>query len=369
MIKRTECVICRSSIEPLHSFKNFPIYMGVHFNRTPYTFEDMNWGACVKCGCVQLQSLVDLDILYQTPHNPAIGKTWKDHNVSFSKYIIDDGAKSLLDVGGANFKIGNLVCLSDSVESYTVIDLSVDLYSDNKCTKIKTIKGLIETINSTEKYDGIIISHTLEHMYNPISTLKTLGEFLVEDGSVFISVPNIENQLKDGFLNALNFEHTYYISEKYMAAMAASAGFEIVDTFEFSKYNLFYTFKKNKDAVIVPIADINQAKTIYKSHIEFLYQDVANINEHIGDRLVYCFGAHIFSQMLIAAGLNTNSLIGFLDNDTNKNGKCLYGTDIMVHNPSVLEIQSNPFVVLRVAQYREEIADGLIKINPDVSII
>ena len=369
MIKRTECVVCRSNIESLHTFKNFPIYMGIHFDLTPYVFEDMNWGACVKCGCVQLESLVDLDILYQTPHNPAIGKTWKDHNVSFSKYIIDDGAKSLLDVGGANFKIGNLVCLSDSVESYTVIDLSADLYADQKCPKIKTIKGLIETINSTEKYDGVVISHTLEHMYDPISTLKTLGEFLVEDGSVFISVPNIENQLKDGFLNALNFEHSFYISEKYMVVMAATAGFEIVDTFEFSKYNSFYKFKKNKDAVIMPIVDIDEAKIIYKSHIEVLYQDVANINEHISDLEVYCFGAHIFSQMLIAAGLNTNSIIGFLDNDTNKNGKHLYGTDIMIYNPSILEIQSNPFVVVRVAQYREEIADGLIKINPDVYII
>ena len=369
MIKRTECVICRSSIDSLHSFKNFPIYMGVHSNLTPCTFEDMDWGACIKCGCVQLQSLVDLNVLYQTPHNPAIGKTWSDHNVSFSKYIIDGGAKSLLDVGGANFKIGNLVCLSDSVESYTVIDPSVNLYADQKCPKIKIIQELIEGISSNEKYDGLVMSHTLEHIYDPVSILKTLGEFVVDGGSVFVSVPNIENQLKDGFLNALNFEHTYYISEKYMALLAATAGFEIVDTFQFSKYNSFYTFKKNKDAVIVPILNINEAKTIYKSHIELLHQDVANINECIDDRLVYCFGAHIFSQMLISAGLNTNSLIGFLDNDTNKTGKCLYGTDIMVYNPSVLEVQSNPFVVLRVAQYCEEVVGGLMKINRNVCII
>lgn len=84
---------------------------------------------------------------------------------------------------------------------------------------------------------------------------------------------------------------------------------------------------------------------------------------------MYCFGAHIFTQMLIACGLNTDAIIGLLDNDKNKTEKFLYGTDLMVYNPARLAQEEHPFVVVRVAQYKDEIINSIKIHNQKVNII
>lgn len=368
MNTRNQCILCAGEIEQIYKFENFPIYMGVSISEENDIFNDMVWGKCCECGCVQLNSLIDLNILYKKPHNPAIGKTWKEHNDLFSNYIINSGVKNILDIGGANMKIANIVCQPDSITSYTVVDSLANQYNGEKHFKIKTINDIIENVNISEKYDGIVLSHTLEHIYDPVSMLKTLSSFLTDDGKIFISVPNIKEQLQDGFLNALNFEHTYYISHEYMKLLAINSGFELVDIFDFSKYNSFYSFKKSDNEQQIRI-DKEEATKIYKDHIDNLKKDVREINIKLDSNPSYCFGSHIFTQMLIAAELSVDNIKGILDNDPDKIGKHLYGTDIMVYHPSIIKDEIDPIVILRVAQYKQEIVDQLLEYNEKVNII
>lgn len=370
MIKRNNCAICNSDkpFKCVYSFDSFPSFVGVKDSNELDVFEKMEWGSCSDCGCVQLKNLIDLNKLYKTSHNPAIGKTWKEHNNTFSKYILKRKIKNIIDIGGSNLNIAKLICESDQIDSYTIIDPVDSAEITNK--KIIHIKDIIENIKEEKKYDGIILSHTLEHIYSPLNLLKHLHSFLTNDGFIFISIPNIEEQLKDNFLNALNFEHSFYINDDYIKMLVFLSGFEIVDIFKFSKYNYFYTIQKSKiKKPSIFSLDINHCKKIYLNHIDYLLKDVKKINSQIENKKTYCFGGHIFSQMLIAAGLNTNSIEGFLDNDHNKINKFLYGTNLMVYDPSVLKKKSNPIVILRVAQYREEIFQSLLKHNKSLIII
>ena len=47
----------------------------------------------------------------------------------------------------------------------------------------------------------------------------------------------------------------------------------------------------------------------------------------------FIFGAHIFSQNLIFNNLNTDGVIGILDNDSEKINQFLYGTKFKVYKP------------------------------------
>ena len=173
MISRSGCLICNQALTPIHVFKNFPVYMGIQKDSLSLK-EDMVWSACEGCGCIQLNHLIEPDILYQAQHNPAIGKTWELHNKAFSQYIIDNQAKHIVDIGGANLKIADIVALAPSVESYTVVDTSADQYGTSSNSKIKTIKGFIEKITLPKKVDTIVLSHTFEHFYNPVEILDAL---------------------------------------------------------------------------------------------------------------------------------------------------------------------------------------------------
>ena len=79
---------------------------------------------------------------------------------------------------------------------------------------------------------------------------------------------------------------------------------------------------------------------------------------------LYLFGAHIFSQYLINFGLNVERIENILDNDPEKQGKYLYGTDLAVISPKILRDEKNPTVILRAGVYNEEIKEAIDKINP-----
>ena len=42
--------------------------------------------------------------------------------------------------------------------------------------KVKFIQGLFETVDLPEKYDNIILTHTLEHLDDPVAVLKRIND-------------------------------------------------------------------------------------------------------------------------------------------------------------------------------------------------
>ena len=85
---------------------------------------------------------------------------------------------------------------------------------------------------------------------------------------------------------------------------------------------------------------------------------------------IYLFGGHIFSQWLIAHGLQTDKIVGILDNDVNKHGKRLYGTHLQVSSPAILSNEDSAVVILRAGVYTEEIKhDILTNINPKIEFV
>lgn len=370
-LKRLNCVVCGGELKHIASFKDFPIYMGASVDSKKET-SDMNWGSCAVCGCVQLEELIKPEILYRQPHNPSIGKVWEEHNNQFSDLISRYQNNNILEIGGANLKIANLISKKTEFISYDIIDYSSNEYSITRINeKINLIKSSAEEYALKNKVDCIILSHTFEHLYEPTGLLLKLNQCLEDTGRIFISVPNIKNQLIDGFLNALNFEHTFLIDDEYMEIIANQAGFCVKAITKFSKYNSFYVLEKNikKQNLSIKHSSPQDAKTIFLSFIDKIQNDVQSINQKIGEEKIYVFGAHIFTQFLLNFGLKEENIIYVLDNDVSKNEKYLFGTRVKVKNPDILRTVENPVVVVRAAQYREEIVSQLNSINDYIKYI
>lgn len=84
---------------------------------------------------------------------------------------------------------------------------------------------------------------------------------------------------------------------------------------------------------------------------------------------VYIFGAHVFTQMLIAFGVDEIKIDFILDNDPHKIGKRLSGTSLYVASPQVLQGIKTPWVIVKVGAYAAEIRQNLLGINPGVVFI
>lgn len=71
------------------------------------------------------------------------------------------------------------------------IDEEAARLAEKVCDKI--IKGDIEEISVKGKFDVIICSDVLEHLKDPLKTLKKLRGNMKDDGKIIVSVPNIAN--------------------------------------------------------------------------------------------------------------------------------------------------------------------------------
>lgn len=82
---------------------------------------------------------------------------------------------------------------------------------------------------------------------------------------------------------------------------------------------------------------------------------------------VYLFGAHIFSEYLLAFGLNDKKIVSILDNSPTKNKKRLYGTRFVIESPKILEGKGKVNLILKAGIYNEEIKKDILQnINSEV---
>ena len=77
-----------------------------------------------------------------------------------------------------------------------------------------------EKIRLTEKYDLIILNHTLEHLEDPIGVTKKAKSFLTPKGYIFIDLPNFDSWsakvMKKNWPLLLPQEHLWHFTEKSM---------------------------------------------------------------------------------------------------------------------------------------------------------
>lgn len=371
-MQRNYCIADnKSKIQHLYTFKNFPLKVGcTALNPSDDKHFDMIWGISEN-GIVQLMELIDLDLLYSNSHNPGtVGKIWEKHHQDFSNFIGRDiNEKKILEIGGASGILVNYFLNSDLNFKWHIVEPSKQKFEDDRIT---FFNSLFENFSSKEKYDYVVNSHLLEHVYNPIEFLTLVNNYLNLGGIQFISIPNIEHWLKEGYSNSLFFEHTYFYNQRVIEHLLTSTGFYIDKIIE-GTHSIFIKCIKVQDVKNVDmqkqILEID-SENIFLNYIDSLSDSVEQINSlNKEDYSIFLFGAHIFSQILLNIGLNEDSIIGILDNDPSKIGKRLYGYNQKVFSPSEIMLYKNPCVVVKAGVYSSEISKQLIEINPNTKII
>lgn len=374
MINRTQCVICESNnLEELCTFKNMPAHPHISKMGDADVFYDQAWVICKDCGCIQLLKLIPLDELYGSSHNSIVGKTWELHNESFASYIEENSGQTILELGGGNLSIAQKINLKEKT-TYKIYD--------SWCAKniiphpIKFSPSFFDPYNNNEKeesYDTVILSHTIEHFYNPIEYLKELNKILKDSGRIILSVPDIISGISAKFTNALNFEHTYSINEEYLEYMMNIAGFKKIEDIDYNQYNFFAIYEKTTDIKSFKIENQYESnKKWFNEYVNWHKKNVEYLNKELYKResnRKYIFGCGPFSQFTIYNGLDKSKILYVLDEDINKTNYELYGTGLKTKHPNIIKEYKDPVVILQAGVYTTEIACRLMKINPSTIII
>jgi hypothetical protein len=372
LIERTHCVITgNDDLEQLYSFPKFPVFMGcLDQHETEDLMQDMNWWISRGSGLIQLNPLLPLDVLYPESHGAgAVGVLWDKHHKAFANFLYRISPSSVLEVGGGHGILAKEYQQFSKIP-WTILEPNP---SPVEGCEARFIEGFFD---DKFKFDApvsaVVHSHLFEHIYEPDQFMLHLSGFIEDNAHLVFSLPNMQVMLERKYTNCINFEHTVFLTETYVEFLLAKHGFKLqAKEYFLDDHSIFYAAVR--DASIKPLAlprDLYlKNKCLYMDYVSHHEELIQDLNLKIRDTVqpVYLFGAHVFAQYLIAFGLDTSQIVSLLDNDPKKQGKRLYGTNLMVQSPGILQAIKNPIVILKAGVYNEEIkADILQNINNSV---
>ena len=373
MIIRSRSLITgKQNLEPLYTFRNFPVFLGCveDLNSENDLRMDMSWAICPESGIIQLDRLVPLDVLYRGQHFDGTGPTWNQYYQDFTDYILHQSPKNVLEIGGGLGILAESFINNTQDTTWTIVEPNPSFKEKDR---IKVFKAFFDKdFRYNETCDTVVHSQVIEHMYYPEDFFRTISDFLEPGNKMIFGYPNLHLYLNKKYTNAINFEHTIFLTDYFVDMFLVKHGFDIIDKTLY-KEHIFCTAEKMAYPKECPVLEnkYEEYKAIFLGFIEYHKALVQRINCKIdsfpGD--VFVFGAHIFSQYLFEFGLKKNKIKAILDNSKMKQNKRLYGTPFLVKSPEILRNHDHCAVVLKVAAYRDEIIKQINEINPAVEIL
>ena len=350
-------------------FGMMPVYMGcVESNIEDDQLWPMKWGLNSQ-GLLRVLEPPALELVYPEQHSdPSQSKTWMDHHKEFSNHVLRGLVKGqVLEIGAAHGILAKMMQDRLPDMNWTIIEPNPVIVSG---VQANLISGWFpDNLPDEPKYwPNIVASHVLEHALDPYQFLKDCHSRLEVDGHLFISWPDMLEMARRTDLNMMNFEHLTFLPLATVESMLVTIGFKIKSVEKFRGHSIFITAVKldegHQERSFVEI-DSQQHLEMARTYKTELALRVAQFNDYIGprDRDVWLFGAHIFSQFLIAGGLKMEKIRGLVDNASSKQGKRLYGTELSVFSPEHLESQSPGVILIAAALYEEEIIAQLGSLN------
>jgi hypothetical protein len=355
IIQRIYCIICNGSLQPLYRRPNYPIKLGPSVeDQAADKFHNLSFSYCESCGTVQLNELIDPEILYSENHNNTAGSSlWNTHNQEFYNFIKKSTPlpKNIMEIGGSD---GTLLKKFDANDytGYTIIDLCNDVNIEIKENVIYK-KANCETEYLPES-DIIIMSHVLEHLYNPRLFLENVFRNTTIH-EIYISIPDMETLLNNDSYSFLHFEHTYYLCLENMKFLASICGWTVETVEKFQKHSIFLKLKRG---LVEKSASCKLDYMKIKDYFLRLENRLVNIKL---TEPSYCFPGGHFGQLLYyyLDEESRKNIIHFVDNDVTKQGKRIYGTD--KYMVGIRELKENKTCVIANTPYSEEIINMILQ--------
>lgn len=303
--------------------------------------------SCLSCGFVyvdtaQLQNVWDEyyknDSKYEIERDQDLHKQYAD---IVSRYA--DKKDRILDIGCST---GHLLFLlkNKGYQHLAGIDPSA------LCKKIAKEKYGIRVINkdilnfsSKKKFNCVMLTAVLEHLYDLKKCINKVENLLADNGVVFISVPNIEF-----------FE--YSVSEPFAEFSTEHINFFLFHHLQLLLKNFSCSYCKTDKNVLYTIWKKKQSSEAYiKEYIELSKIKETLLAKFI-DRLparILVWGAGALAQrLMISTGLS-NKVIAFIDIDIRKK---VYFPKYKVITPSEISFYKEPICICSY-RFKDEIIE------------
>lgn len=340
------CPICREENVKIIKKINMKIPREYHLP------ENYNVVACCSCGFVYADTsatLEDYDWYYT--HCNFYGDDTKDDNST--RYDIVSGfiqnyfhkESVLLDIGAGNGRF-EVALHRNGYLNITGVDPSEESILRLKREGISAYRGDIYSevpLEEQNKYDGIFLFEVAEHLLLPDCGIENVNKMLKKDGIFIISVPDYSqiSEEKRDIPNYFNLEHINYFSEDSLDNLMGKHGLSRINQ-KRDGIDLIHCYKKLEQPREIR-KDVKTEKAVRKYFVsqegawEKKCQIIGELKETQREIVIWGTGSYLMSLIANTDLLECN-LLGFVDNNSIKQGREMYGYQI--YSPSFLQKQS-----------------------------
>lgn len=296
--------------------------------------------------------------------------------------ILPDHSANILDMGCAN---GGLLYALKQLGYKNIMGIDPSKSCNNHVNNlgILCIEGDIFSASFSQlskTFDCIILTHVLEHIYDLSTAIINLSSKLNENGILFVEVPDA-SRYSDYYIVPyyyIDCEHINHFDQNSISNLICSKGFTRLETrnIEFkvndtNSYPAVYSIFQKTNQLISKVFNISDDAK--ESFLKFVEQSINNNeNDKIIQKLVenqdpiIIWGVGQYTMRLLAnSALSKCNIKGFIDSDSNKQGKKILNHHIF--HPDFLE-NKNISVVICSALHYSEIIKRIEKMNAQIKV-
>ena len=236
--KIIKCPICQNNnIKKIAPIKN-------HLKEINEKFDLMKCQNCLHRFISKFPSQDILNILYEKDSPLVFGGT--DYELNQKKNFITYGFKDILPQNdhwifkhvninkGRFFEVGPGLC-----RLYKTFLLKGWTCQGLEPRSFVKLKGIKKNFNQIRNNNDIVSAFdVLEHVENPIQTLKEINKKMKKNGQIFLTFPHSESFkskiLKEKWPMVAPLSHLHFFSKESTKIMLNKAGFDIVEIEDFS---------------------------------------------------------------------------------------------------------------------------------------
>lgn len=274
--------------------------------------------------------------------------------------------KSLLDIGcgSGNF----LKSLPNNINKIGIdIDAPSIATAQQNNPDITFICSAFEEINYQENVDIITMFHVLEHLQDPLKTLKRLHQLASENTAFIVEVPIIENGLTNDINGFFSAQHLTHFSRNSFKNILTLSGWHIQEWFEQTDYNGCRVLAKKAQPQTRLQLDLKQKYNLHR-YLQNWYASIAaaeNKLQQINCKRCIIWGGGMHLEFIYQISSLFDREIEFLivDKDPQKQGTTWRGIEI--HNPAIIEgltLENMQFIVSSYGN-QEAIRNALLQYN------
>lgn len=116
----------------------------------------------------------------------------------------------------------------------TGVELSLKAAKKAEERGVRVLVGDFSKLIIKDKFNVVILNHTLEHFGDPVSVLKKAGSLLEKEGLLYVDLPNFDSLsakiLKSSWPSLLPREHLWHFTLSSLQILLKGLGFKIIYT-------------------------------------------------------------------------------------------------------------------------------------------